>query len=86
MCTIKINSGSNSSFWWDSWTGDKSLKEEFHQLFKISQSKSGSILDHITNSNTGSDWNIQFTREIRESEIPMLAEMLHKISSPPIIN
>ncbi|OVA10612.1 hypothetical protein BVC80_807g9 [Macleaya cordata] len=82
-CAIKINSGLHTSFWWDHWIDNSSLEENFHPLFKIASLKNGSVYDIISYSNAGPCWNISFSRELKEEEIPILASLLHKIGDPP---
>ncbi|OVA05875.1 hypothetical protein BVC80_1701g6 [Macleaya cordata] len=83
-CAIKINSGLHTSFWWDHWIDNSSLEEDFHPLFKIAILKNGSVNDFISYSNAGPCWNISFSRELKEEEIPILASLLHKIGDPPL--
>ncbi|OVA18950.1 hypothetical protein BVC80_1227g31 [Macleaya cordata] len=83
---IKINLGSDASFWFDLWSPSQTepLKVTTPTLFRISTKKVGRISDFVT---TGAQcsWNFEFSRDIRNSEIPTLARLLVVIGdNPPV--
>ncbi|OVA10116.1 hypothetical protein BVC80_1591g21 [Macleaya cordata] len=87
LATLIIHSGSTISFWHDSWTGHKPLKEICPLLFKISTAKDGCITDLIIQTATGNDWHLTFRRELRASEFQQLPTLLQLIgSSPPALD
>ncbi|OVA10833.1 Reverse transcriptase zinc-binding domain [Macleaya cordata] len=85
---IKLNSGAKTSFWVDLWGANQTepLKNIAPNLFRISTKKAGQVKDFVILDTPGS-WNIEFSRDIRNTEIPSLARLLAVIGdNPPQLN
>lgn len=65
QCTI--SDGKPTSFWFDQWTGNESLKNRFPKLFAISESRFAPISDVWSTEN--SSWILNTRRNLKDDEI-----------------
>ncbi|MCH83728.1 putative non-LTR retroelement reverse transcriptase, partial [Trifolium medium] len=81
QCVIKIlGNGMCTSFWWDTWAGEISLKDRFPRLFSISTQKDSSVAE-LRCPNSGLQvWSFVWRRGLFEWEQASLNELMESIN------
>ncbi|XP_026378233.1 uncharacterized protein LOC113272638 [Papaver somniferum] len=79
---MHIQSGNICSFWNDIWIGTISLARLFPSLYKLSRNKHATLKDMVKVTNNDSAWDFNFTRNLKEEEVIMVADLLGQINDP----
>ncbi|KAM1060262.1 hypothetical protein TB1_024191 [Malus domestica] len=80
-CKFVVGNGERLRFWEDGWLEGGPLKEQFPRIFSLSRTKNQSISNLIASSLQPVSWNLEFRRNLRESEIEEVAGLLQKVES-----
>ncbi|XP_026436031.1 uncharacterized protein LOC113333881 [Papaver somniferum] len=78
--SLRIHSGTLTSFWHDRWLGDSCFMDSFNNLYKLDKGYNASVADHITADGC---WKFVFKRNLTDAESNSLAAFLQIIGSTP---
>ncbi|XP_026441100.1 uncharacterized protein LOC113340095 [Papaver somniferum] len=78
---ISVGRGNKTNFWNDVWCHEKTLKELFPRLWKVSRRKEASVKDMNNNSGNGQCWNIDPCRRLKDQEIQEVVEFSRILES-----
>jgi len=67
--TYEVGDGSKVRFWHDLWCVEQSLKISYLYLFSIARCKDTWVADHMLFRNGNFQWNVFFSRLMREVEV-----------------
>jgi hypothetical protein len=82
----KLGNGALTSFWFDIWVGDLSLKNRFPRLFLISTQKEASVA-HLWNSGTEvNKWYVMWRRRLFVWEENLVEELMEIINMVTLSN
>lgn len=84
--TCHIQSGDRVSFWLDNWFGDFPLSSRFPSLYRLARNKHAVLNDMIVFTNNISAWDLNFSRNLKEDELGLVAELLQLIHNPMPLN
>ncbi|XP_026438254.1 uncharacterized protein LOC113336795 [Papaver somniferum] len=71
---ISIGRGNKTNFWDDVWCHEKTLRELFPKLWKISRKKEATVEDIYIDDGAGPSWNIDPCRRLKDQEIQDVTE------------
>ncbi|OVA04839.1 hypothetical protein BVC80_8153g5 [Macleaya cordata] len=81
--TLQVRNGTSIYLWIDRWTGQRTLKERYPQLYRLSRIKKATIAEAITNQQ---EWNFNFRRELSLEEVEDLNHLLDEVGEPPTLD
>jgi hypothetical protein len=76
-----LGNGALSSFWFDIWVGDSSLKNRFPRLFSISSQKEASVADVRNLGTEVNNWGLLWRRRLFVWEENLVVELLDLINT-----
>lgn len=77
----KLGKGNSIRFWYDSWAGERALKDSFHRIFQLYDNKQGSVRDMGTWIQDSRRWEIPWRRVLSERGLARVNELLQLIQN-----
>ncbi|GKA99959.1 RNA-directed DNA polymerase, eukaryota, reverse transcriptase zinc-binding domain protein [Tanacetum coccineum] len=77
----RVNNGISTKFWYDTWVGSSSLKQQFPRLFRLSLNKDASVRDCWNNG-----WHIVWSRNVSYGNTANLLDNLLNLLKNSTLN
>ena len=82
---VKVGDGKCTSFWYDSWLGNRVLREGFARLFFLTIDKRESVASMVVKKEERGDWIFKFRRRLRIWESEELENLRQTLALAPML-
>ena len=82
---FEVKDGSRVLFWHDVWCGDRSLKTQFPNLFRMARHKNAMVHDMIFWNGDVYHWNLTFVRSLNDWEEGSIYSLLALLASKEVL-